>query len=124
METPKFTITSEHTITEALEILKQQVDHHTQSEEAKKFHQDNPSWSTLFRESYKPYQDALHQYEEALKVNEWLNGKNPENGNLTIGEIFFRMSDQQRLSLFHRRINSSTSSIFDEHLQAWWLCRY
>ncbi|MDO5510665.1 MAG: hypothetical protein Q4F57_08210 [Weeksellaceae bacterium] len=112
------------TISEAIQIFKDRVDALANSEEAAKYHQDNPSWSSLFRANYKPYQDAVANYEEALKVNEWLNGKSPENGHLTLLEVFMRMSDQQRLSLFHKRINSETSSIFDKYLRAWWINRY
>jgi hypothetical protein len=112
------------TISEAIEILKQQANIIANSEEATKFHQENPSWSNLFKKSYKPYQDAVAQYEEALNLNEWLNGKIPKNGHLTIKEVFLNMTDQERLTLFHKRINTGTPSIFDEFLKAWWTNRY
>lgn len=124
MDQSKLGINGNTTIIEAIEILKKQADQIAQSEEAARFHQENPSWSNLFRESYEPYQDAVKEYENALEVNEWLNGKNPENGQLTIEQAFLKMSDQQRLTLFHKRINTGIASIFDEYLRAWWINRY
>ena len=124
MNQSEFEINGNTTISEAIEILKRHADTLANSGEAAKFHQENPNWSKVFRKPYKPYQDALEQYEEALKLNEWLNGKNPENGQLTIKEIFLNMSDQERLSLFHKRINSGIPSIFDEYLKAWWINKY
>lgn len=124
MDQSKLEISGNTTISEAIKILKQQADAIAHSEEAAKFHEENPSWSKLFRKPYKPYQDAVQQYEEILKINEWLNGKNPGNGHLTIKEIFLSMSDQDRLSLFHKRINTGIPSIFDGYLQAWWINRY
>lgn len=124
MNEPEIEINGNSTISEAIEILRRRVENVAHSEEATKFHTENPNWSNLFRKTYKPYQDALEQYEEALKVNEWLNGKNPSNGHLTIMEIFISMSDRERVNLFNRRINTSTPSIFDDYLKTWWINRY
>ena len=120
----KLEINDNTTISEAMEILKQRASIIANSEETAKFRQENPHWSTLYKKAYKPYQDAVEQYEEALKLNEWLNGKNPQNGHLTIKEVFLNMSDQQRLSLFCQRVNTDIPGIFDEWLQAWWMSRY
>lgn len=124
MNQPDFEINGDTTITEAIDILKRRADAIAQSEEAARFHEENPSWSNLFRKPYAPYEAALGQYKEALEINEWLNGKHPENGQMTIKEIFLNMSDQTRLSMFHKRINTGVSSIFDSYLQAWWMSRY
>ena len=124
MHQPESDINGDTTITEAIAILKRRVDAIAQSAEAARFHEDNPSWSNLFRKPYPPYEVALRQYEEALEINEWLNGKHPGNGHLTMKEIFFKMSDQQQLSLFHKRVNTGIASIFDHYLQSWWMSRY
>lgn len=42
-------ITDKTTIAEAIEILKERVDLIANSDEAKTFIKENPSWSTLFR---------------------------------------------------------------------------
>lgn len=117
-------ITGNTTMSEAISILKQKADAIAGSDGAAAFHKDNPDWSNLFRQSYKPYEDAVKEYEEALKLNEWLNGKNPANGHLTLLQIFQNMTDQQRLTLFVNRIDSVISGIFDEYLQIWWMNRY
>lgn len=123
-KTLKSEITEETTISEAIEILKQRAEDIANSTEEAKFHQENPSWSKLFRKSYKPYRDALMRYEEACELYEWLNGKNPENAHLTIKEAFTALSEQERLSLFNKRVNTEVACIFDEHLKAWWINRY
>ena len=124
MNKDEYKIDGNTTIIEAIQILKNKVDAIAHSEEAAKFFEENPSWSSLFRENYTPHQIALKEYQEALELNEWLNGKNPENGALTIKEAFMRMTDQQRLTLFSNRINSKIPGIFDYYLQVWWINRY
>ena len=112
------------TISEAIEILRRRVENVAHSEEAIKFHKENPNWSNLFREKYKPYQDAVEQYDDVLCLNEWLNGKNPLYRHLPIKEAFINMSKHERMSLFNKRININIPSIFDEYLKAWWINRY
>jgi hypothetical protein len=117
-------ITSDTSVGEAVEILKQRAEAIAQSPEAEMFNTDNPSWSNLFREEYPPYQNALKEYEAALEINEWLNGANPDNGLLTISEAFAKIPDYERLNLFYKRINTKVPSVFDECLQQWWINRY
>ena len=117
-------INSKTTISEAIEILKQRADAIAGSAEAAAFLQQNAGFSKLFVKPYPPYQRAVQEYEQALELNEWLNGKNPANGHLTILETFKRMTDQQRLSLFMKRINTDTPGLFDECLMIWWKNRY
>ena len=42
----------------------------------------------------------------------------------TSAEKFWEMSDQERLSLFMKRINSQEPSEYDELLKSWWANRY
>lgn len=67
---------------------------------------------------------VVDEYENALAVNEWLNGSNPKYYHRTIEEIFISMSDQQRLTLFNQRIHSDAPTLFDDWLRAWWMNRY
>lgn len=124
MKHPSEKINSETKMSEALEILKQEVEDIANSDKAADFAKDNPNWSTLFAKTYPPFQDALDQYNDALKLNEWLNGQNPANGHLSLKEIFLNLTDQHRLSLFTVRTNTTVPSIFDELLRAWWINRY
>jgi len=124
MEELKLDINAQTTIAEAIKILKQKADIISESEEAQNFYKQNNTWSKLFKDTYKPYADAVKQYEEALEINQWLNNSGSENSNLTLTEIFNSMPNQQKLSLFHKRINTDTPSIFDKQLQAWWMSRY
>lgn len=124
MDESKSEITDDTTISEAVEILALKANAIANSEEAKKFHQENPNWSNLFKKNYQPYKYATAQYEEALSLNEWLNGKCPQNGHWTLKEVFFNMSDQEKLSLFIKRVDTDTPSIFDELLKVWWINRY
>ncbi|HRP31896.1 MAG TPA: hypothetical protein PKV73_08395 [Agriterribacter sp.] len=61
----------------------------------------NPAPSGVATHTYKPDQDAVKQYEDALKVSERLNRKNSNSRHLTMKQAFLKMSDQERLSLFH-----------------------
>lgn len=124
MDESKFEINVDTTISEAIAILKLNANSIAYSGEAKKFHQENPNSLNLFKKSYNPYQEAVALYKEALNINEWLNVKSPKNVHWTLKEVFFNMTDQEKLSLFQKRIDKHTPSIFDELLRAWWTNRY
>lgn len=112
------------TMSEAIEILKARADAIANSEEAAKFNKEDPSWSKLFGAEFRPYKIAVEEYERALELNEWLNGKFPDNKHITLLEAFKKMTDQERLSLFHKRVNSNIPTVFDEYLKIWWIHRY
>lgn len=124
MNSNKYQINSDTTISEAIQILKQKAEDIAREKDAEQFYENDTSWSNLFRKSYQPYEDALAQYEDALELNKWLNGENPENGHLTLLDAFLKMTDQQRLTLFQKRINSKVPGLFDEYLRTWWINRY
>lgn len=54
--------------------------------------------------------------------------QNNEESELLAEEIykekFMKMSDQERLSLFMKRLNSGEETPFDEYLKQWWIQRY
>ncbi|MCZ2458677.1 MAG: hypothetical protein LC128_03530 [Chitinophagales bacterium] len=124
MNLSQFKFTGDTTIKEAIEILKKKAEYIGSSKEAEKFYKEHESWSTLFREEFPEYKTALAEYKDAEELNAWLNGKNPEFHHMSIDDCFRKMSDQERLSLFHRRVNSNVPSLFDEWLRIWWINRY
>lgn len=118
------TFTAETTIEQAIEILKKQAEEMANSAEVQKFKNDNPHWSNLFRETHPAYHEAMLEYEAAVELYEWLNGKKKANANISIKQAFIELSERDRLSLFHQRVNSTIPTLFDEYLKIWWMNRY
>ena len=63
------------------------------------------------------------EVEEALlAVNKFLFMNTTEE--MDIRSWFSQLSDNQKLSLFTKRVNSNEATIFDGLLQSWWINRY
>ena len=52
----------------------------------------------------------------------WLTGRLAEDQDISIW--FSKLRDQEKLSLFHKRINSDEETPYDEMLRIWWMNRY
>lgn len=63
-------------------------------------------------------------YEELVSVKEWGLSVGLGQDQLCIKNLFVKMSEQRKLSLFHKRINQQQPSLFDDYLEAWWKSRY
>lgn len=60
--------------------------------------------------------------EELLTVNKCLFMNTIQE--MDIRSWFSQLSDNQKLSLFMKRVNSNEATIFDGLLQSWWINRY
>jgi hypothetical protein len=121
---PEHEINGDTRLDDAIAMLAGHAEQMSKSTEGASFNKDAASWSTLFRDTSKPYGDAMKMLEDALKLRERLEKSYPGSGQMTIKELFIKMTDRERLSLFHERINTETPGVFDEFLKAWWMNRY
>lgn len=79
--------------------------------------------STRFTESEN--EKIRHVIREMLKeANEYSQKDGNHILNPALEDLFSRMSDQEKLSLFMRRSDSGIPTIFELFLDEWWANRY